>query len=251
MTTTREKIVEAAAALLDEGGREAISTRAVSAAAGVQAPTIYRIFGDKQGLLDAVASHGFVSYLSGKTAIGHSEDPVEDLRRGWDLHVAFGLAHPAVYTLIYGEPRPGTGSPAARAAAEVLAGQVRRIAAAGRLRVSEERAAHLIHAAGCGMTLTLIALPPERRDPALPTLAREATIAAVTFTGPGSGFGPASSAGSSPSSSPSSSDGAGARAHAGDGLAGAVGALRVALPDLTALTSAERTLLGEWLTRLV
>ena len=75
MTTTREKIVEAAAALLNEGGREAISTRAVSAAAGVQAPTIYRIFGDKQGLLDAVASHGFVSYLSGKTALEHSDDP--------------------------------------------------------------------------------------------------------------------------------------------------------------------------------
>jgi AcrR family transcriptional regulator len=222
VTTTREKIVEAAAALLNEGGREAISTRAVSAAAGVQAPTIYRIFGDKQGLLDAVASHGFVSYLRGKTALGHSADPVEDLRRGWDLHVAFGLAHPAVYTLIYGEPRPGVASPAARAAAEVLAGQVRRIAAAGRLRVSEERAAHLIHSAGCGMTLTLIALPPDLRDPALPVLARESVIAAVT----------------------------GERADQGDGLAGTAGALRAALPEVTALSAAERALLDEWLTRI-
>ena len=60
---TRERIVEAAAALLAQGGREAVSTRAVSAAAGVQAPTIYRIFGDKQGLLDAVASRGFAEYV--------------------------------------------------------------------------------------------------------------------------------------------------------------------------------------------
>jgi hypothetical protein len=34
--------VQAAARLLAEGGREAVSTRAVAAAAGVQAPTIYR-----------------------------------------------------------------------------------------------------------------------------------------------------------------------------------------------------------------
>ena len=177
---TRERIIEAAAKLLTEGGREAVSTRAVCAAAGVQAPTLYRIFGDKHGLLEAVASNGFETYLRNKAALGQSADPVEDLRRGWDLHLGFGLAHPAFYTLIYGEPRPGIESPAAKAAAAVLAGQVRRIAEAGRLRVSEERAAHLIHAAGSGMTFTLIALPEDQRDPALSTLARESIIAAVT-----------------------------------------------------------------------
>ena len=61
---TRARIVAAAAGLLTKGGREAVSTRAVSAAAGVQAPTIYRLFGDKQGLLEAVASHGFTTYLN-------------------------------------------------------------------------------------------------------------------------------------------------------------------------------------------
>jgi AcrR family transcriptional regulator len=38
-----------------------VSTRAVSAAARVQAPTICRIFGDKRGLLDAVARYCFSS----------------------------------------------------------------------------------------------------------------------------------------------------------------------------------------------
>jgi AcrR family transcriptional regulator len=46
------------------GGPDAVSTWAVSAAAGVQPPVIYRLFGDKNGLLDAVASYGFESYLS-------------------------------------------------------------------------------------------------------------------------------------------------------------------------------------------
>jgi len=182
--STRDRIVAAAADLL-AGGREAVSTRAVSAAAGVQAPAIYRLFGDKQGLLDAVATHGLTTYLESKTHLEPSEDPVEDLRTGWDLHIGFGLANPALYALMYGDPRPGASpAPAALAAAEVLAGHIRRIAEAGRLRVSEERAAQLVHAAGCGTTLTLIARPENGRDPALSEMAREAVIAAITTDAP-------------------------------------------------------------------
>ena len=221
---TRERIVEAAAALLTEGGREAVSTRAVSAAAGVQAPTIYRIFGDKQGLLDAVAEHGFATYLVSKASSPPGEDPVEDLRRGWDLHVGFGLAHPAFYTLIYGEPRPGLESPAAREAALVLAAHVHRIAEAGRLRVSEERAAHLIHAAGSGTTLSMIAIPPARRDMELSVIARESIIATVTTD--------------KPPPAP------------GNTLVSTAVALRATLHAATALTHPERALLSEWLDRI-
>jgi AcrR family transcriptional regulator len=47
---------EALAVLLGlVAGRRAVTTRAVAAGAGVQAPTIYRLFGDKDGLLDALA----------------------------------------------------------------------------------------------------------------------------------------------------------------------------------------------------
>ncbi len=60
---TRGKIVSAAIRLLNHGGRDAVTTRAVAEAAGVQAPTIYRLFGDKGRLLDAVAEYGFAAYL--------------------------------------------------------------------------------------------------------------------------------------------------------------------------------------------
>ncbi|WP_406044464.1 TetR/AcrR family transcriptional regulator [Micromonospora sp. NBC_00898] len=60
-TSPRDRIVRAAAALPAEGGREAVTTRAVSRAAGVQAPTIYRQFGNLRGLLDAAASYGFAT----------------------------------------------------------------------------------------------------------------------------------------------------------------------------------------------
>jgi AcrR family transcriptional regulator len=223
MATTRERIIEAAATLLTQGGRDAVSTRAVGAAAGVQAPTIYRLFGDKQGLLDAVAAHAFATYVRDKSDLNKTDDPVEDMRHGWDLHISFGLANPAFYALMYGEPSPGGDRPAAREAAAILATLVHRIAEAGRLRVSEERAAHLIHAAGSGMTFTLISLPPEQRDPALSTLARESVLGAITTDAPATG---------------------------GNSLAGRAVALRAALPEATALTEPERGLLAAWLDRI-
>ncbi len=119
--------------------------------------------------------------------------------------------------------RPGASPPAAAAAIEVLAEHIRRIAETGRLRVSEERAAHLVRAAGCGTTLTLIALPEDRRDPALSDTAREAVIAAITTDASGPALpGPVSAA----------------------------IALRAVLPQTSALTTHEQALLQEWLDRI-
>ena len=87
----RARILAAAADLLARGGRDALTTRAVSAAAGVQAPTIYRIFGDKRGLLDAVAAHGMEKYVAKKKARAPHADPLDDVRASWDMNVAFGV----------------------------------------------------------------------------------------------------------------------------------------------------------------
>lgn len=226
---TRDRIVRAAASLLSEGGREAVSTRAVAEAAGVQAPTIYRRFGDMRGLLDEVASFGFSAYLREKTAREESEDPLEDLRRGWDLHVEFGLANPALYKLMYGDP--GNQPAAARAAAEMLRGLVRRVAEAGRLRVGVERAARMIHAAGSGVTLTLIGAEEEDRDPALSGATREAVLAAVT--------------------SDEAGEGAAATKNYDFRVASRAVALKAVLGEAgDELTPSEQALLSEWLDRL-
>src|SRR5947209_10691761 len=89
----RARILRAAAELLATGGRNAVTTRAVSAAAGVQPPTIYRHFGDMQGLFDVVARETLAVYAQEKAARPPTDDPVEDLRRGWDLHIEIGRAH--------------------------------------------------------------------------------------------------------------------------------------------------------------
>jgi AcrR family transcriptional regulator len=220
----RDRIVSAALGLLAEGGPDAVSTRAVSAAAGVQAPTIYRLFGDKQGLLDAAAIQGVRSYLDGKARREATDDPVQDLRDGWDAHVELGLANPALYVLMFDRGRAGgSASPAAAAATDVLAGLIARIARAGRLRVPQDRAVALLHAAGHGTTLALINTPEERRDPLLSPSARDAIVAAIITDAP---------------------------AVERPGPVAAAVALTAALPDVAALTGAEKGLLREWLDRI-
>lgn len=214
--------MRAAATLLAEGGRDAVSTRAVS-----RAPTIYRQFGDMRGLLDAAASYGFAAYLHDQAAREPAGDPVDDLRAGWDMQVEFGVANPAFHALMYGDPRPGVQSTAARVAADILRQLVTRVAEAGRLRTGVDRAAAMIHAAGCGVTLTLIQTPEPDREPQLSPTTRDAVLAAVCTDSPL------------------------ARAHRPQPAVRHAVALRTALPTLPAdLTPAERALLDEWLTRL-
>jgi AcrR family transcriptional regulator len=182
----RQRIVDAATKLLRDEGRDGVTTRAVSAAAGVQAPTLYRLFTDMNELLEAVATDGFARYLARKHGQALTEDPVDDLRRGWDLHVGFGLDNPAHYLLMYGQPTPGRRSAAAENALERLRMLVERIAVAGRLAVGVETAVSMIHAAGVGLTLNLIGTPTQDRDPTVADRLRDTVIAAITTTAPSS-----------------------------------------------------------------
>lgn len=182
----RRRIIDGAAELLRTGGREAVTTRAVSAAAGVQSPVIYRLFADMNGLLEAVASDGFERYLADKRAQALSEDPVDDLRRGWDNHVEFGLRNPAHYLLMYGRPTPGQRHPAVEQGLQRLRMLVGRIAAAGRLGVGVDTAVGMMHAGCVGITLTLIETPPGERDPAHADRLREALLATITTAVPDS-----------------------------------------------------------------
>ena len=180
----RERILRAAVRLLADGGRGAVTTRAVSAAAQVQPPTIYRQFGDMRGLLDAVARETLAAFVRGQATRELSEDPVEDLRHGWDMHVAFGLAHPDAAALIYAGPDAAV-SPTVQEGYAVLTGS--RLCASRRradLRVDVDHALRVIDAAAMGVTLTLAATPHDERDARLSKTTREAILAAITTADP-------------------------------------------------------------------
>jgi len=219
----RTRIVLAAAELIDQGSLDAATTRAVAAAAKVQAPTIYRLFGDKNGLLDAVVEHSLNAYIAKKSARLSSGDPIQDLRDGWDMHVAFGLANPGLFAILIGDAKTGLATGAKTAGQKVLQQRVRNIALAGKLRTSEQRAIDLLRSVGTGTVLTLLAQPEHQRDSGLSDAAREAVIAALTGT-----------------AEPSTST----------GPSGAAAALLASLSQITVLSDGERHFLSELLERI-
>lgn len=175
----RSRILSAASRLIAEGGRDAATTRAVATAAGVQPPTIYRLFGDKQGLLEAVAEHDLAAYVAVKSQLAPNPDPIQDLREGWDAHIAFSLANPAIFAILAGDPQSKEASPFAKAGRGVLRQRMRRVASAGLLKTSEDRAADLWHAAGIGTVFALLSQAEAARDPDLSTVTRETILAAI------------------------------------------------------------------------
>lgn len=225
---TRSKIVDVAARLLREQGPAAVTTRGVAEGAGVQAPTIYRLFGDKDGLLDAVAEHVLATYVSAKASIvaaasADDVDPIDDLRAGWQTQIDFGIANPMLSVLL-SDPGRGSRSPAAQSGKHVLKLRVHRVALTGRLRVSEERAVDLIRAAGTGAVLTLLSTPPEQRDPALADDLFDAVLRRIVTD---------------------------AAEPSDDGPVASAVALRAIAPRLDMLSGAERQLLTEWLDRAI
>lgn len=181
---TRRQILEVAAGILEREGAQALSTRSVAAAAGIRAASLYQFFADKDGLLAALAIHGFDIYLAEKHDLAHTGDPVDDLRRGWDIHVDFGLRHPAFYLLMFGTDRPDRRPPAADEAHEHLLKALDRVAAVGRLRVPPALAASLSTAAVTGVTLSLISTPAEDRDPDLARRMRDTVLDSLTTAPP-------------------------------------------------------------------
>lgn len=217
----RVSILDTASTLLDDGGRDAVTTRAITTALHIQAPTIYRIFGDKQGLLDAVALHGFSNHLASWTGWKPGSDPVESIRQGWDMHIDWGLANPHVYSIAYGEPHVGSSTSAAAAIDEILRVQIREVAKEGLLAVPVEDAVHVLRAVGVGVVFTLLAMPAEHRDLHLSTRGREAALRTVL-----------------------------AEPDADGVRSGAAMQLRQQIADTSMLTANERALMGDWLDRI-
>ncbi|WP_328931344.1 MULTISPECIES: TetR/AcrR family transcriptional regulator [unclassified Streptomyces] len=223
---TRSLIIEAAAELIAQSPSGDVSTRAVCEAAGVQQPVLYRLFGDKDGLLAATVDHVWDQYLETKRAAEKSADPLQDLLAGWDSHVAFALAHPNAYKLMFA-PALRSMPEAAQEALRILRAVLERLAAQGRMRIAPEIAARMIMTATTGVALGLIMRPALYPDTGLSTQVRDAMVQAILLD-------PA------------------ADAAPGDARAAAATTLLSSLDDLTPqpFTSAESALLGQWLTQI-
>jgi AcrR family transcriptional regulator len=114
---TRRSLIEAAGALLDLGGVEAVTLRAVGARSGVSRSAAYRHFADKESLLAVVATNALSELGDALEVLVNSGDsPEECLRSGLLSLIDIGRTRPHLYRLMF---TPPVGDPtAAKQAAE-------------------------------------------------------------------------------------------------------------------------------------
>jgi AcrR family transcriptional regulator len=96
----RREILDAASALLYEGGSEGLTIRRLALRCGYTAPAIYHIFGDKKGLLDALLREAIDELIGRIDKVPDHSDPKERLRAQFREIVRFGRQHPTNYRLI-------------------------------------------------------------------------------------------------------------------------------------------------------
>lgn len=156
--SSRDALLDAAEELLASAPTEPLSVRAVCARAGVQFPTLYHFFVNKQGLIDAVADRGFASLAS---QIEHStaSDPPSILSDIWNAHIHAALATPARYALMYGSMTVGSVAPGAQHVERAAASRLTSIAVDGALTTTAPAAAWRLSTAAIGASLAIVADP--------------------------------------------------------------------------------------------
>lgn len=96
----RESFLDAAIAVISDEGPGA-SMEAIAQAAGVSKPILYRHFGDREGLVEALAER-FVGELAEQLAeiLEHESDPMEMLRRSIGAYVETIEEDPSLYRFL-------------------------------------------------------------------------------------------------------------------------------------------------------
>jgi AcrR family transcriptional regulator len=102
---TRRALIEAAGALLDLGGVEAVTLREVGARSGVSRSAAYRHFADKESLLTVLATNA-MSELGDvlEVLVGSGDSPEECLRSALLSLISIGRARPHLYRLMFTTP---------------------------------------------------------------------------------------------------------------------------------------------------
>jgi AcrR family transcriptional regulator len=154
VTTTRERLIDAATRLLDAGGPAAVTLREVGRLAGVSHNAPYKHFADKEDLLAAVAARELdrrnATGTEGRTSDAGAADQVRDRMHAY---VGWALRYPARFRLVFGPWTTGSDelAEAATAARSGLVLTVARAQEAGDLPAGDpERLTALIQATAHG-----------------------------------------------------------------------------------------------------
>ena len=143
---SRDAVIAAARAMLEETDADDLSFRGVARRLGVTAPALYAYVEDKQELLAAVATDHFEALVTRFQAVD-AEDPLDRIRLLCRAYVDHALASPALFRLLFRYPPTPTQGvdafPPATRAFEVAAEATEQAVASGRLKVKDPLLANL------------------------------------------------------------------------------------------------------------
>jgi AcrR family transcriptional regulator len=170
-----ERLLEAAARLLSEQGRDAVTARRLAAEIGTSTMAVYTHFGSMDELVLRLWREGFARFGAALARAPTTADPIADwAAQGW-AYRRFALENRHLYRIMFGDGIVGfrAEDPGDQAAAlatfEALLGRLQRAADAGRLVIDDlELAGQVVWSTVHGhMTIELTGyFDPSGRDPA-------------------------------------------------------------------------------------
>jgi AcrR family transcriptional regulator len=180
---TVTRILDAAAAIIDESGVDAATTRAIADRAEVSYPSLYRFFADREGILDRLVER----HLAELDALAQTAEQTWEITsaadlvtRELDLHVGYYREHPSVVRLWMGGRTSTTVTRHVRARMRTLAERLRAsLIAAGFIPADTDLRAVLLSVELGDRVLDLAFREPGELDEEIIDLGRAALIAYV------------------------------------------------------------------------
>lgn len=137
-SSPRQRLIEAAARVLDEDGPSALSTRRLARETGTSTMAVYTHFGGMPALVGAVVAEGFARLHQRVGAVPLSDDPLADLRAAAAAYRDNARDNPHLYAVMFGAVPLGLEltreqRDVGRPAFEQLVAAVTRVKSAGHL----------------------------------------------------------------------------------------------------------------------
>lgn len=104
--TTAQRIAEAALAILEAEGPEAVSMRRVAEAVGVTPMAIYHHYSSREALLDSVTSAEFAK-IADRNRAAMKGTAEQQILAVMNPYIDCSFEHPRVFDYVFAAPRPG------------------------------------------------------------------------------------------------------------------------------------------------
>lgn len=151
---TAVSLLAAAERIVEDDGPDALSVRRVAEAVGTTTRAVYSLYGSKDGLIAALAGHGFDLLRCGISRLPETSEPARELVEAGLVFRRYAVEHPSLFRITFQrDPSPMRTSVSARAAGtaalEVLKRRIVRLEKAGLLGQHDVDAATLSFHAVC------------------------------------------------------------------------------------------------------